>query len=383
MARLNRLGLVIALLAAAGGWALPFAIFRANRIVPGNGVALYAGLPHAPALALLIVLAGAAIVAVLVGRPLHRLAAGLIALAGLAVAIGMTPAFLGTGTSFERVSPGSGFWVLGLAYALLVADALTAMRPGPAMRIAILTMIVASFGLLLWSGRWDGLSVMQEYASRSDSFWREVGRHLTLAFGSLAAAVVVGIPLGLVCHRIKAVRIPVLNMLNVVQTIPSIALFGLMIAPLGWLAANWPLANALGIRGIGAAPALVALFLYSLLPVVANTVVGLASIPADANDAARGVGMTDGQRLFRVELPLAFPVILTAIRIVLVQNIGLVTIAALIGGGGLGVFVFQGIGQTAMDLVLLGALPTVLLAFSAAVVLDAAVDAASYHKAGT
>ncbi len=104
---------------------------------------------------------------------------------------------------------------------------------------------------------------------------------------------------------------------------------------------------------------------------VANTVVGLAGVPRAANDAARGMGMTDRQRLFRVELPLAFPVILTGIRIVLVQNIGLATIAALIGGGGFGVFVFQGIGQTAMDLVLLGAVPTVALAFAAAVVLDA------------
>src|SRR5690606_31772619 len=111
-----------------------------------------------------------------------------------------------------------------------------------------------------------------------------------------------------------------------------------------------------------------------LLPVVANTVVGLGGVPPSVNDAAAGMGMTSRQRLISVKLPLAFPVILTGIRIVLVQNIGLATIAALIGGGGFGVFVFQGIGQTAMDLVLLGALPTVLLAFAAAIVLDAVVD---------
>ncbi|RUY11627.1 ABC transporter permease subunit, partial [Mesorhizobium sp. M7A.F.Ca.US.005.03.2.1] len=128
------------------------------------------------------------------------------------------------------------------------------------------------------------------------------------------------------------------------------------------------------IRGIGTAPAFVALFLYSLLPVVANTVVGLAGVPRAANDAARGMGMTDRQRLFGVEFPLAFPVILTGIRIVLVQNIGLATIAALIGGGGFGVFVFQGVGQTAMDLVLLGAVPTVALAFAAAIILDAVIE---------
>ncbi|MCJ9753840.1 ABC transporter permease subunit, partial [Neorhizobium sp. BETTINA12A] len=114
--------------------------------------------------------------------------------------------------------------------------------------------------------------------------------------------------------------------------------------------------------------------LYSLLPVVANTVVGLAGVPRAANDAARGIGMTGRQRLFKIEFPLALPVILTAIRIVLVQNIGMATIAALIGGGGFGVFVFQGIGQTAMDLVLLGAVPTVALAFASAVVLDALIE---------
>ena len=135
-----------------------------------------------------------------------------------------------------------------------------------------------------------------------------------------------------------------------------------------------PGAAALGVHGIGAAPAFLALFLYSLLPMTANTVVGLESAPRDVVDAARGMGMTSRQRLFSIELPLALPVILTGVRIVLVQNIGLATIAALIGGGGFGVFVFAGLGQTAPDLILLGAVPTVLLAFAAAIVLDAVVE---------
>jgi osmoprotectant transport system permease protein len=97
-------------------------------------------------------------------------------------------------------------------------------------------------------------------------------------------------------------------------------------------------------------------------------------VPRATVDAAQGMGMTSAQVLTRIELPLALPVILTGVRIVLVQNIGMVTVAALIGGGGLGTFVFQGIGQTAIDLVLLGAIPTVALAFSAAVLLDALVE---------
>jgi osmoprotectant transport system permease protein len=135
-----------------------------------------------------------------------------------------------------------------------------------------------------------------------------------------------------------------------------------------------PLAAALGIRGIGTAPAMIALFLYSLLPVVANTVVGLGRVAPAAVEAASGMGMTRWQILRGVELPLALPAVVTGIRIVLVQNIGLVAVAALIGAGGLGAFIFQGIGQTANDLVLLGAIPTVALAFSAAVLLDALVE---------
>jgi osmoprotectant transport system permease protein len=170
------------------------------------------------------------------------------------------------------------------------------------------------------------------------------------------------------------VRTAILQVLSIVQTIPSIALFGILIAPLGFLAAHVPLLAALGIRGIGAAPAFIALFLYSLLPVVANTVTGLNQVPAAVTDAARGMGLSARQRLWQVELPLALPVILAGIRIVLVQNLGLATVAALIGGGGFGTFVFQGIGQTAIDLVLLGAIPTVALSFAAAIILDAIID---------
>ena len=166
-------------------------------------------------------------------------------------------------------------------------------------------------------------------------FGREFRQHLWLALGSLGAAVVVALPLGVICHRLPRLRGALLGALNFVQTIPAIALFGILMAPLGALAAAVPLAAAIGIRGIGTAPALVALFLYSLLPVVANTVVGLERVSPAAVDAARGMGMTRWQVLRGVELPLALPVILTGIRIVLVQNIGLVTVAALIGAGGL------------------------------------------------
>ena len=213
---------------------------------------------------------------------------------------------------------------------------------------------------------------MREYARNAERFAAECASMTCsrLVFGAAVIAVLpLGIPLppGAASARGHSRR-------STIQTIPAIARFGIMMAPLGALAAAVPLAERLGIRGIGAAPAAVALFLYSLLPIVANTVLGLKRVSHAAVDAARGMGMTNAQVLWRIELPLALPVILTGIRVVLVQNIGMVTVAALIGGGGLGTFVFQGIGQTAIDLVLLGAIPIVVMAFSAAVLLDALVE---------
>ncbi|PZV36830.1 ABC transporter permease [Mesorhizobium kowhaii] len=373
--RFDKLGVVIAAIAAYAAFAAPFATFRANRIVPGQARSILEALPTATGTLLLAIVVIAALIALFRTPLVLRLAASVVALAALALLIGVAGTYLTpAGNTFARVSPASGFWMLIFAFTLLLADVLTRLNLSPLGRIGVLVVAALAIGLLLISGSWDNLSILKEYANRADSFWAEGSKHVTLALGSLAAAVIVGLPLGILCHRVEKLRAGVLNVLNIIQTIPSIALFGLLIAPLGWVATHVPGAAALGIRGIGTAPAFVALFLYSLLPVVANTVVGLAGVPRAANDAARGMGMTDRQRLFGVEFPLAFPVILTGIRIVLVQNIGLATIAALIGGGGFGVFVFQGVGQTAMDLVLLGAVPTVALAFAAAIILDAVIE---------
>ncbi len=379
--RFDKLGVVIAAIVAYGALIAPFATFRANRIVAGEPRSIFEALPAPSAGLVLTVLLLAGFYALLKVPTKLRLAASVAALLMLALSISLAASYLTPpDNTFARVSPASGFWLLTFAFVLLLADALTRLRLSPLARVAVLILAAAVLGVMIASGLWDGLSVFKEYANRADSFRIEAGRHLTLALGSLAAAVVVGIPLGVLCHRVASIRDAVLNVLNIIQTIPSIALFGILIAPLGWVAAHVPGAAALGIRGIGVAPAFVALFLYSLLPMVANTVVGLAGVPSTVNDAARGMGMTDRQRLFGVEFPLAFPVILTGIRIVLVQNIGLATIAALIGGGGFGVFVFQGIGQTAMDLVLLGAIPTVALAFAAAIILDAVVELTATGK---
>lgn len=375
---LDKLGVIIALVLATAWLLLPFADFKPNRILPGEPRSIFAALPPIYTALIALTLGLSILISLLKTSAVLRLLLSFLGLVALALAIGVAGDYLTPeGDRLARIAPGAGFWVLAGAYALLAADSVTRLRFGPWPRLAILALVAVGIGALLWSGAWDELSILKEYTSRAEAFWREGQTHILLAFGSLIVAGIVGIPLGIVCYRYNRLRAIVLNILNAVQTIPSIALFGLLIAPLGALAAAIPALAAIGVAGIGAAPAMVALFLYSLLPMVANTVVGLLGVPEDANDAAMGMGMTNRQRLVAVELPLAFPVVLTGIRIVLVQNIGIATIAALIGGGGFGVFVFQGIGQTAMDLVLLGAVPTVGLAVASAVILDAFVEMTS------
>jgi len=380
--RLDALGAVLVAAGAAALFFLPFVVFKSNRIVPGDPRTLGAVLTGWGALGCEAALALAAAAALWIADARVRLVLALtgvvaVALAAAAAGNALTP----PGNLVVRIAPGAAFWTLLICLGLLATDATTRLRPGPALRVLLLAGSLGIVGLSLAHGTFDHLSVMREYAVNAARFARELRQHLALAFGSLAAAVIVGLPLGILCHRLPRLRPGVLTTLNIIQTIPAIALFGILMAPLGALAAAVPLADRLGIRGIGAAPAVVALFLYSLLPIVANTVAGLKRVSRSAVEAAHGMGMTARQVLLGVELLLALPVILTGIRVVLVQNIGMVTVAALIGGGGLGAFVFQGIGQTAIDLVLLGAIPIVTLAFSAALVLDALVEAMDRVKA--
>ncbi|WIY53214.1 ABC transporter permease [Devosia sp. YIM 151766] len=372
--RLDPLGMMIALLAGTG-LCLPFAVFKANRIVPGDGLLLWQALPPAASAGLLALLAAAMAVAMLkVSVPIKLLASALILLA-LALSIGIAATALTPPDSdYARIAIGAGFWLVAFALALMLTDALSRLNPGPWARMGFVLLAAAILVAMFWSGVWNELSILKEYGSRAPGFWHEARTHLLLALGSVALAVAIGVPTGIACYKMPILRAGTLNVLNVIQTIPSIALFGMLIVPLGWVAANVPGAGTIGISGIGTAPALVALVAYALLPIVANTLTGLTGLPEATVEAARGVGMSWSQRLFWVELPLGFPVILAGMRIVLVQNIGLATIAALIGGGGFGVFVFQGIGQTAIDLVLLGAVPTVALAFVAAVLLDGLIE---------
>ena len=176
--------------------------------------------------------------------------------------------------------------------------------------------------------------------------------HLLLVGLSVTVSILAGIPAGIACARHATLRRWLLGFASVMQTIPSLALFGFLIH------VPW-------IGGIGTRTVVVALVLYALLPILRNTVVGLDGIDPAVRESAVAMGMTDSQMLRQVLLPLAAPTILAGIRLATVATIGTATIAAAIGGGGLGVFIFRGVGTVDSAQILAGAIPAAILALVA------------------
>jgi osmoprotectant transport system permease protein len=359
--------------------ALGFAEVKPNRIV--KGTLLYAwqalsplelGLLCAP----LAAVAGAAFTRAAMRRPsspersrflpLVCGAAGnaliciVLALSGQAARAAAPP-----GAPFARVSMGAGAWLMALAGYVLVLHALRGGSLKKGEKLFVSLGGIAVLAALAFSGAFDGMSVLREFEARRGRFAGELLSHLLLSGAAVGAATAVGIPLGVIAFRRSAAERPVFFVVNSIQTIPSLALFGILIAPLAFISQKYPFLRALGIRGVGAAPALVALTLYALLPIARNTYTSLKVIDPAVPEAGRGMGMGALQLLLAVEIPLALPVVLSGVRVSLVQAIGNTTVAALIGAGGFGVFVFQGLGQAVPDLILLGAVPVIVLAVAA------------------
>ena len=180
----------------------------------------------------------------------------------------------------------------------------------------------------------------------ADKLLEQTITHIGLTFVSLLLALLIGLPLGILIARKKRLASSVLGVAGVLQTVPSVALLGFLIPLLG----------------IGIGPALVALFLYALLPIIRNTFVGITEVSPSVIEAARGVGMTDRQLLTKVQLPLALPVIFAGVRTATVINVGVATLAAYVAAGGLGEFIFGGIALSNVDMMLAGAIPAALLA---------------------
>ena len=193
------------------------------------------------------------------------------------------------------------------------------------------------------------MSLWQFYARHASEVWWLVVQHVGLVGISTGIAVIVGLPLGVLVARRAGWRRPVLGVANVLQTIPSLALFGLLIP----------------VFGIGTWTAIAALVVYALLPIVRNTYAGITGVDPAIREAGRGMGMSDSELLRLVELPLAARVILAGVRVATVVSVGIATIAAAIGAGGLGVYIFRGVATVDDTLILAGAIPAALLALLA------------------
>nr|WP_244992503.1 ABC transporter permease [Enterobacter quasimori] len=349
--------------------ALPFVNVAPNRLMSGEGRTLWQIWSFSPAL-LTVALGAAVVLSLWSGRAAHWLTLLLCEalFLGLFWSAGQSATFMISAESpLARTSIGSGLW-LWLALCLLAcSDAIRRLTPVPVWRWLLNAQIWLVPLVLLFSGELNNLSLLKEYANRQEVFDDALSQHLTILFGTLFPALLLGVPLGIWCYRHPARQGRVFTVLNVIQTVPSVALFGLLIAPLAGLARSFPALGDIGIAGTGLTPALIALVLYALLPLVRGVVAGLSQVAPDVLESAHAMGMSARQCFWKIQLPLALPLLIRSLRVVTVQTVGMAVIAALIGAGGFGALVFQGLLSSALDLVLLGVVPTIALA----VVLDA------------
>jgi len=345
-----------------------FLTLAPNRLARGTSLALrQMSLPSALILtALALSLIGQAI-----KSPARlRLPLGLMTAAGLFYACLLAAGF-GATASIDpnlpafRVSLGAAFWITLSCATLAILHLLQEAGTSLFKRAGVAVLLTLPFFALAYGGIFDVLSLAREYETHRAALAQALCDHLAMVGIGLALTLLIGFPIILLLRRHTPMQGFVYSGLGVIQAIPSIALFGLLIAPLSSLVAHMPALASLGISGTGRTPAILALVLYCLLPLVRNGVTGFTSVPDDVLDAAKGLGFDKGQRLWTIELPLALPALLSGLRVVTIQAIGLASVAALIGAGGLGTFIFQGIGQYALDLVLIGALPIIGLALIA------------------
>jgi osmoprotectant transport system permease protein len=351
---------------------LPFATLRASRIDTGDGVGLFAAAGAVPAMALLVAwLVVVALSARNVRSAWYAGARGLAAGASIVgiVAVSEVAArnLLATAGAYARVSIGGGAWAaMAAAYMVVVAGRREAAAVRP-LSLAVQALVPAGIAALLLTGSLGDLGIVREYVNWSDRFWAEVGNHLVYTGAAVGIALVLGLAIGIAAFSWTKIERPLLAGVSLLQTIPGLAMIGILVGPLSALANAVPVLKDLGIGGLGWAPVVIALTLYALLVVVHDVVVGLRGVSPDAVDAARGMGMTGVQMMRRVRLPLASPVIYTGARTASLQTVGNATLGAFAAAGTLGLFITQGLAEGSSDLVLLGAITLVALAL----VLDA------------
>ncbi|WP_404377914.1 ABC transporter permease [Vreelandella aquamarina] len=348
----------------AAAWLLSLVSVAPNRIVNGTSYGILAAIGWPGAVLVSLLFIGIAFFAAVPSTRHYLAILGIIVLTLLLMPFGLMVAghwLVDPSLPQARLGVGAAYWTV--LFVLLLCLVELRLRLGLSRWWT--TLLLVGIGFAWWgcAALWlDSLALVQEFQARKAQFYQAVGQHIVLVSTAVGVSVVLGMLLAMLMRRYQRLQKVAFALLNFLQTIPSLALFGLLLAPLAWLAEHVPVLAALGVSGIGNAPALIALIAYSLLPMVRNTYIALEEVSAETLEAAKAMGMRNGQRFWQVRFPLALPVLLEGVRITAVQAVGLTAVAALIGAGGLGTFIFQGLGQAAMDMVLLGALPILILA---------------------
>jgi len=365
-ARPYKVGVAAAIIGLPLFLLLPFATVRRSRIATGVGLPPWASI--GPVLTLLVVALWVAVVVLSVreggrGRALARGGLGTAIIVAMVALSGVAATDLGAQAGrFARVSIGGGVWVSAIsAYALVLASRRILGRRS-ASGVVIGVFAPVAIVVMLLSGYLDNLGIMKEYANVADRFWVETANTVVFAAVAVTIATAAGVFLGIGAFRNQRLERPIFATVSVFQTIPGLAMVGLLVAPLATASFALPILRRLGIGGIGWAPVVIALTLYALLAIVRNTYAGLRNVPPAVVDAGRGMGMTDGQLMRKVELPLGMPVVFSGVRTSTVQTIGNATLGAFVGGITLGRFIFQGLAEQSPDLTMLGSIALVVIA---------------------
>jgi osmoprotectant transport system permease protein len=264
-------------------------------------------------------------------------------------------------TAYSRMSIGIDMWLVIICYASVIIKA----NEHETSRFFRMFMICCPFVLLavlLFSGKMDQLGIMMEYYTYKVKFLTALNQHVLISLLVIATGIAIGIPLGYLVNEKRHFENFFIPFINITETLPAISLIAIVMIPLSMLSNQFPLLKQIGISGFGIAAPFVALVFYAIFPIVHNTQAAFKMIRSEYIEIGRSLGMNSRQIFLQVKMPIALPVIMSGIRIAVVYSVSGVTLAAFIGGGGLGTFILQ---NDSMDFVLLGALPVIGITFIA------------------
>jgi osmoprotectant transport system permease protein len=366
----HKVGMTASVLGLLSLVTLSFTVVAPNRLRTGTGVSLLGSLGWGWSCALLggWVLLGLLSLKDDRRRPVaasRGLLSLVLALSAFALCEVAALRLLPEAGTFARLSIGGGAWVSAIAAYTVVLASRREVGSRSTLGVSLAAGLPLGLGLMLVTGSLSDLGMMREYANLGSTFWYYVGNTILYSAAALALATVVGFALGVLAFRGQRYERPVFAMVSVFQTIPGLAMIGLLFAPLAWLRQNVGLASALRIGGLGWAPVVTALALYALLAITRNTYAGLRSVSSDVVEAGIGMGMTPTQVMWRVRVPLAVPVLFSGERTAAIQTIGNSTLGAFVAAFTLGTIIFGGLSQQAMDLTMLGSVALVVLALLA------------------